>query len=329
MLLPIQEKQIRYNRALRSKPVEYIVIHDTANRSAGADAYNHYLYFNNAERNASADIFVDDSNIIQINDYTKFYTYHCGDVTDNPGPYRNIVSNKNSMGIELCINSDGDYDKAFNNLVELVIYLMNKLSIDVDHIIRHKDVSGKNCPTTMNANNEKLWKLFKEQISRNTEELTMSQYNELLGYIHTLEHNLAGAFKNVDELKSTIKSLSNKLDSLSNHSEIRYGYIDDNMPSWATDTIKKLVDRGALKGDENGNLKLSEDNLRTYVILDRLGVIDDSIKYNYLSDIPDWGCNVVKHLMNNGVIQAKDGELNLSLQTIRLLTYLQRLNMIV
>lgn len=37
--------------------------------------------------------------------------------------------------------------------------------------------------------------------------------------------------------------------------------------------IEKLVKEGALQGNEKGNLHLSEDMLRTFVVLDRLGVL--------------------------------------------------------
>ena len=53
-------------------------------------------------------IFVDDSNIIQTVDYTKNYSWHCG---DGEGKYG--ITNKNSIGIEICVNSDGNYAKAF------------------------------------------------------------------------------------------------------------------------------------------------------------------------------------------------------------------------
>ena len=46
----------------------------------------------------------------------------------------------------------------------------------------------------------------------------------------------------------------------------------ENVPDWAVDTVKKLVNRGILRGDENGNLNLTSDIVRILVILDRAGV---------------------------------------------------------
>ena len=54
-----------------------------------------------------------------------------------------------------------------------------------------------------------------------------------------------------------------------------YNYIDDNMPEWARPTIKKLVDKGWLKGNDNGELELSDDMLRIFVVNDRAGMYDN------------------------------------------------------
>ena len=56
----IEKKQIAYNRVTRNSAIRYIVIHDTGNKSKGADADSHFRYFNGGNRNSSADFFVDD-----------------------------------------------------------------------------------------------------------------------------------------------------------------------------------------------------------------------------------------------------------------------------
>lgn len=52
--------------------------------------------------------------------------------------------------------------------------------------------------------------------------------------------------------------------------EVRYNTIND-VPEYAKPTIQKLMDCGALKGHTNGELDLSEDMVRMFVILDRMG----------------------------------------------------------
>ena len=54
-----------------------------------------------------------------------------------------------------------------------------------------------------------------------------------------------------------------------------YNYIDKNMPDWARHTIQKMVDKKILVGDEKGELGLTDEMLRTYVILDRAGTFGE------------------------------------------------------
>jgi N-acetylmuramoyl-L-alanine amidase CwlA len=69
-----------------------------------------------------------------------------------------VVTNYNSIGIEICsTNKTGKITYAndtnfyfteatLNLAVEFTKYLMSKYSIDVNHIVRHYDVTGKLCP---------------------------------------------------------------------------------------------------------------------------------------------------------------------------------------
>lgn len=56
--------------------------------------------------------------------------------------------------------------------------------------------------------------------------------------------------------------------------EMIYNYIDENMPAWARPTIQKLVDKGALQGNEKGELLLTDVMLRIFVANDRAGAYD-------------------------------------------------------
>lgn len=155
-MLDFEKKQIDYNRVLRKEKIKYIVIHDTANKSKGADSNAHFNYFNGGNRNSSADFFVDDEKILQVNDYKKFYTWHVGD-----GKGKNGITNSNSVGVEICINEDGNYKKAVENTKELTKYLMEELAIPEENVVRHFDASGKLCPASMSENNWANWKEFK------------------------------------------------------------------------------------------------------------------------------------------------------------------------
>lgn len=213
-------KQIAYNRSTRQKKIEYIVIHDTGNIGKGANAESHFRYFNGGDRNASADFFVDDKQALCINDYYKYYTWHCG---DGKGKYG--ITNSNSIGIEICVNSDCDIKKAVEKTIILVKELMKELNIPIERVVRHYDASRKSCPNSMSKNNWAEWHLFKQKLIEE-EEIGM-----------------------------------------------RYDKIND-VPDYARPTITKLLDKGSLKGDNDGRLNLSDDMLRVFVVLDRSGLFN-------------------------------------------------------
>lgn len=168
----IEKKQIAYNRVERTSKIKYIVIHDTANAKCGADADAHFKYFNGGNRNSSADFFVDDKKILQVNDYTKYYTWQVG---DGKGKYG--ITNQNSIGIEICVNADGDYGKAFKNAVELTKYLMRELDIPAERVVRHYDASRKNCPASMSENEWAKWYEFKSALK----EERMDKFTDISG----------------------------------------------------------------------------------------------------------------------------------------------------
>ena len=171
-MLKIEKKQIEYNKKVRTSEIKYIVIHDTQNKSKGADADAHFKYFNGGNRNSSADFFVDDKKILQVNDYTKYYTWQVG---DGKGKYG--ITNQNSIGIEICVNADGDYGKAFKNAIELTKYLMKELDIPAERVVRHYDASRKNCPASMSENEWAKWYEFKSALK----EETMEKFTDISG----------------------------------------------------------------------------------------------------------------------------------------------------
>ena len=152
--------QISFNKTKRKEKPKYIVIHDTGNKGAGANAMSHFNYFNSGDRQSSADVFCDDGGAIKVNDYNTFYTWHCGD-----GKGKNGITNSNSVGIEICINSDGDYDMAVREAMKVTRRLMKELKIPAEKVVRHYDASGKLCPKSMSDNNWEGWLKFKEAVT--------------------------------------------------------------------------------------------------------------------------------------------------------------------
>ena len=239
--------QIKYNRSNRGgTPIRYIVVHDTGNPSRGANATAHYNYFNGGDRSSSADFFVDDTQVLCVNDYYKYYTWHCG---DGRGKYG--ITNRNSVGIEFCINVDSDRDKTLARTAQLVRELMQELNIPIERVVRHYDASRKNCPQSMSGNGWAQWYKFKEKLKG--EVLTMAQHEELKNEI--------------SHLTETVKVLATELHDLK-HPMI-YNYIDKNMPEWARSAVSWAVENGILNGDENG-LNLDDKDLRFITMMYRM-----------------------------------------------------------
>ena len=132
-----------YGVSRPASSIEYIVIHYTG--TDGGSAHNNGLYFKNNALKTSAHYFVDSDMITQSvpDDYVA---YHCGANYYKHKECRNY----NSIGIEICdeVKNGVIYPtaKTIQNTLALTRSLMDKYCIPADHIIRHYDVTGKNCP---------------------------------------------------------------------------------------------------------------------------------------------------------------------------------------
>lgn len=105
---------------------------------------------------------------------------------------------------------------------------------------------------------------------------------------------------------------------------IRYNTIDD-VPGWAQDTVRALVDAGALQGDDQGRLDLSLDMIRGMVIGKRYADAR-SPRYETIDDVPAWAKDGVQRLIDRGVLSGVgNGRLDLSLDMLRTLLVTQNM----
>ncbi len=206
----------------RKEPIEYIVVHYTANN--GDKAESNGKYFSQPNRNASAHYFVDENTIVQSVKESDT-AWHCGAKNYKHDKCRN----DNSIGVEMCSEKDssGQYyinQETQNTAIAVVKMLMEKYNIPLENVLRHYDITGKICPEPF-VRNQVQWLDFKKMLSEKKE-----------------------------------------------GKEMVYNYIDENMPDWAKPTVRKLISKGALKGNEKGQLMLTGTMLRLFVIHDRMGV---------------------------------------------------------
>lgn len=146
--------------------IRYIVLHYTANN--GDTAQNNADYFAGANRRASAHYFVDENEVVQSVRDTDA-AWHCGgSIESDHHPLCGICTNRNSLGVEMCSDIvSGKYtitQQTVDRTVELVRWLMDKYGIDVDHVVRHYDVTGKDCPEPW-VRDESLWRKFKARLT--------------------------------------------------------------------------------------------------------------------------------------------------------------------
>lgn len=74
--------------------------------------------------------------------------------------------NRDTISIEVCHpDESGKFSKAtYDSLVRLVSWLMKTGGLDTSHVIRHYDVTGKECPLYY-VQNEDAWLQFKQDVA--------------------------------------------------------------------------------------------------------------------------------------------------------------------
>lgn len=154
-MLSITKNISKFNFSSRDE-IKYIVIHDTGNDTDSAEANANY--FCSADRQASAHYFVDDDSIVQVVEDANA-AWHCG---DGAGKYG--ITNRNSLGIEMCRVNNDVTPVTEANTIELIKYLMKKYNVPINNVVRHHDASGKNCPSAFSNNNWERWNTFKARL---------------------------------------------------------------------------------------------------------------------------------------------------------------------
>lgn len=137
--------------------IKGIVVHYTAN--PGSSAQNNRDYFENLKETqitkASSNFIVGlEGEIIQC-------------VPTAEVAYASNERNNDTISIETCHPDESGKFTAvtYDSLVELVAFLCGKYNLTTDTIIRHYDVTGKNCPKYF-VENEDEWEAFKNDVAK-------------------------------------------------------------------------------------------------------------------------------------------------------------------
>lgn len=147
-----------YSRpGINTDTITGVVIHYTAN--PGSTAQENRDYFNSLqytqETEASSNFVIGlDGEIIQC-------------VPTWEVAYASNERNMDTVSIECCHPDDSGAftDETYRSLVQLTAWLCEKFGLTQDDVIRHYDVTGKNCPGYF-VEHEDKWIEFKETVGR-------------------------------------------------------------------------------------------------------------------------------------------------------------------
>lgn len=155
-----------YGSKRSTSVIKYLVYHYTANDGDTDEA--NAKYFHNNVVKASAHRFVDDDSVtISVPD--NYVAYHCGGGLQGKNGHKffKICTNTNSIGIEMCDTiRNGKHEvspKTRANAIEEGKKIVKKYNIPKSHVLRHYDVTGKNCPAYF-VKDEEAWKKFRDEI---------------------------------------------------------------------------------------------------------------------------------------------------------------------
>lgn len=139
-----------------SMKVEYITIHDTANRASATNEIQ-YMITNNNE--VSFHLAVDETQAIQGLPFDR-NSWSCGDGAKGSG-------NRKSISVEICRATHEDkslYLQAEENAVYVVARLLYANNLSIEKLKKHQDWSGKTCPNVLLK--EGRWNSFKERVNK-------------------------------------------------------------------------------------------------------------------------------------------------------------------
>ena len=154
------------------REIKYLVIHETDNFSAGADAaaHNSFIHQNaNAEEGIVSWHYTVDDHEIYHHLPDNEPGYHAGDRMDEDG------GNMNGIGIEMCVNEDGNYEQTLINTERLCARLLIEYDLKPSALRRHEDFSGKVCPAKLI--NDGRWDEFCAAVGQKYEELKAADAN--------------------------------------------------------------------------------------------------------------------------------------------------------
>lgn len=239
----IQVKLLSRNRPYTKLSPKGIVLHETATPEASAE--NEYRYFNNNNIGASAHGFVDWNGYIQTIPYNEI-AWHAG-----------YTANSKYIGIEMChATNKADFDRVWNNTVELFATLIKQYGWTVNDIHTHDEMS-KLYKETDHTDPIGYFKKF----GRTIDDFKKAVENKMNGDLTMAQY---------EELKNEIEKIREQLST--------YKYMDESIKKISPDAFEALqaaIKKGAIAYGENGFTPgLTKDMIRMIIYMYRAEVFN-------------------------------------------------------
>lgn len=186
--------------------VLWVVVHETGMARSGITAeYLAKSQYQNAYvgggREASWNYTVDDGTVYQSYE-DNVACWHASDGSTKGG------GNRNGIGIEMCVNTDGEFNAAMRSDARLIAHLLRTYNLGMANIKQHFDFAynDKNCPE--NIRNDRRWFEMLGMIAREYTSVELLQdvdveYNVKSN--NTEDWKLAGVYKITDNNKVTVE----------------------------------------------------------------------------------------------------------------------------
>lgn len=177
--MKVNKNYVSDNNTYESNNPQYIVVHNTDNFAAGADASAHARAQYNGNLSTSVHYYTDDTDTVYQAASHGRGCWHVG--VNYGGRLFGIVNNKNSIGVEMCVQAGYDFQKAFANTAAFVRQLMVETGIPAERVVQHYDVCAKNCPSQIRGKG--MWEEFQRQIKSggSGQGENVSSYTKIMG----------------------------------------------------------------------------------------------------------------------------------------------------
>ena len=164
--IPVNHVYIPYDSSRRPgeiREIRFLIIHETDNRSSGADALAHSNWLIGDTTDITSWHYTVDDHSIYHNLPDNEIAWNAGDNRSRDG------GNMNGIGIEMCVNVSGDFDQTVRNTAWLCAELLQAYGLTPDDVYLHRDFMGKICPHRLITENKVTW--FKELVQADYDEL--------------------------------------------------------------------------------------------------------------------------------------------------------------